>query len=928
MKNMKKLLQKAMVFTLSAAMLVGTPMTASAAGLVDLYSISDGTGTVDENDNPTTGTITNTDTNTGFLIENNKVSIVGIALDRETVNTEVGTQEILKATVVLDGKVTAAEDIYRYDEDGKKTDELICKAGDITDLVVAEMSKKIEWKLLYTDKDGNIIPKMPNPADKVGIVLTAGSASDRSQVTLTPRAGTKDGEEVTVRASIDASYYYQQSDDKQNTNKLQLEKEGSREGTYYTADAKVSVKEYTNELKWSDNKTSDELTLKHTLDLGAKLARDPETANDAITWASSNTKVATVSATGVVTAKKAGTETAPATADITAVSERGKVATRTITVVQGQKADEVVIYIDGVETKGTVPKNLSSDSASKQMKNVTAEMYVKVKKAYTKDGVVVDPTDKSGAVIENIDGTLTNNVRVKSEQWYIDAEGKAQKAPKITDTITWSSNKAAVATVDNKGVVTLKAVGTAAITAKATNGKSAKINVKVTADLNKLTIKNNLKKAYSGQTIQMDLERDPAENKDAVKWTVTKKDGTVTKSATINAKGVLTIKNQVVDRDDEIIVKVETTKAVKPDQNGVKQKVSTQTEAIKLEQSSIDGITVVEGTNTTAAPIAKVGLEDGKIKQLVKAGTSNINVPLTKTYTAKVDGDGADLGATLLTWKTNKPKVVSISGSGKSAKITALAPGKATITVSGVRSVKDSKGNAKASVIKTTFTVQVKQPVTTLTMNKPTVTMAEKYKKVGKEMVGGQNQNVTLQVAFGPKNADKSQKEIDSWTVQKVGEDPITLKIEKGKNAGKNITTAKVTYTMKGAKAGDVYKITAKSITGATATSTVTIVAPTTKVQILDKGNNDAAFPKAGAQTVVGKPLSIKAQVQVDGVWLDAGSDKAKEAYAEDVTYTVNKKGIITVDKDGNVYPIKKGTVTITAKTPTGKKATLKVNVN
>ena len=31
MKNMKKLLQKAMVFTLTAAMLIGTPLSASAA---------------------------------------------------------------------------------------------------------------------------------------------------------------------------------------------------------------------------------------------------------------------------------------------------------------------------------------------------------------------------------------------------------------------------------------------------------------------------------------------------------------------------------------------------------------------------------------------------------------------------------------------------------------------------------------------------------------------------------------------------------------------------------------------------------------------------------------------------------------------------------------------------------------------------------
>lgn len=47
----------------------------------------------------------------------------------------------------------------------------------------------------------------------------------------------------------------------------------------------------------------------------------------------------------------------------------------------------------------------------------------------------------------------------------------------------------------------------------------------------------------------------------------------------------------------------------------------------------------------------------------------------------------------------------------------------------------------------------------------------------------------------------------------------------------------------------------------------------------------------------------------------------------ENVTYSVNKKGIVSIDSDGTVHAINKGTVTITAKTPLGKKATLKVIV-
>ena len=87
MKNMKKLLQKAMVFTLTAAMLVGTPLTASAAGLVGLYKIEDQWGNnVDENGNKTdvihgnsnTGTVTSTGSRTAVL--DNEGTILGISL--------------------------------------------------------------------------------------------------------------------------------------------------------------------------------------------------------------------------------------------------------------------------------------------------------------------------------------------------------------------------------------------------------------------------------------------------------------------------------------------------------------------------------------------------------------------------------------------------------------------------------------------------------------------------------------------------------------------------------------------------------------------------------------------------------------------------------------------------------------------------------
>ncbi len=128
------MLQKAMVFTLTAAMLVGTPLTASARGLTDLYKIENGWGdNVDENGNKTdephgdptrTGTITstNTNSNTGYLKDN--ALFDGILIDPQDI------EENYTAGLVKDVKVIFT----------KESQEV--PASSLPDAVL----KKITWK--------------------------------------------------------------------------------------------------------------------------------------------------------------------------------------------------------------------------------------------------------------------------------------------------------------------------------------------------------------------------------------------------------------------------------------------------------------------------------------------------------------------------------------------------------------------------------------------------------------------------------------------------------------------------------------------------------------------------------------------------------------------------------------------------------------
>ena len=91
MKNMKKLLQKAMVFTLTAAMLIGTPLSASAAGLVDIYKTEDGWGdkVPGSDDDTRTGTVTSTVTSTDTRVLGVGGVLEGIVLSETDVELEM-----------------------------------------------------------------------------------------------------------------------------------------------------------------------------------------------------------------------------------------------------------------------------------------------------------------------------------------------------------------------------------------------------------------------------------------------------------------------------------------------------------------------------------------------------------------------------------------------------------------------------------------------------------------------------------------------------------------------------------------------------------------------------------------------------------------------------------------------------------------------
>ena len=216
-----------------------------------------------------------------------------------------------------------------------------------------------------------------------------------------------------------------------------------------------------------------------------------------VTWASDNQAVATVSASGLVTAQAVGTAT------LTATSE-GKSGTAAITVTDVAVASvDVAPATASVPVNGTVqlvatPKDGSGTplsgrvvtwaSSSTTIATVSASGLVTGKAAgsatitATSEGksgtasITVTPVPVATVTVSPASQTLQTGGAVQLTATPRDASGN----PLSGRTITWASANQAVATVSATGLVTAQAVGTATITATS-EGKSGTAAITVVA---------------------------------------------------------------------------------------------------------------------------------------------------------------------------------------------------------------------------------------------------------------------------------------------------------------------------------------------------------------------------------------------------------------------------------------------------------------
>jgi uncharacterized protein YjdB len=234
------------------------------------------------------------------------------------------------------------------------------------------------------------------------------------------------------------------------------------------------------------SKTSATLAVGSTLTLKATVA--PDDAETGFTWSSSNTAVAKVSQAGKVTALKVGT------AKITVKTDNGKIARATVTVrpaprsVKLSKTKATLGVKEPLTLKATLtPANayttLTWTSSKPAVAAVSGKGVITPKKpgttvitVRTKNGKTAKATVTVKAAPKKVTLNKTGTVTLKKGKTLT---LKATLPANTASALTWSSSKPSVASVDKNGKVTAKAKGTAVITVRTFNKKTAKVTVKV-----------------------------------------------------------------------------------------------------------------------------------------------------------------------------------------------------------------------------------------------------------------------------------------------------------------------------------------------------------------------------------------------------------------------------------------------------------------
>ncbi len=292
-----------------------------------------------------------------------------------------------------------------------------------------------------------------------------------------------------------------------------------------------------------------------------------------LTWGSSNSNVATVSSTGVITALRSGRTTITAgTLDgsyisascVVTVTRTGPVLVQSIslnrqkaTLKLDQKKKKTVQLSATILPSSATDQELTWTSSKKSVATVSQTGKVTAKKAgkavitaKAKDGsgvsakcvITVSPVLVTGLEMSKSSASISlRQSKLKTLQLSV----SVTPAIASNQAVTWKSSKKAVATVNSQGLVTAKKAGKTVITATAKDGSGVKARCTITVRpylVTKLKMNKSAATIYAGNssknTVRLRVSVTPAKaSYKKIAWKSSRKS-----VATVNSNGLVTAK--------------------------------------------------------------------------------------------------------------------------------------------------------------------------------------------------------------------------------------------------------------------------------------------------------------------------------------------------------------------------------------------------
>ena len=422
------------------------------------------------------------------------------------------------------------------------------------------------------------------------------------------------------------------------------------------------------------DKTSVTLNTTDTYTLVANV--DPiDASNKSVTWNSSDTALATVDENGVVTGIKAGTAT------ITVTTVDGDfAATCAVTVLQpvtGISLDKTSVTLNTTDTYSLIANVDPVDASNKSVTWSSSDAAIAT---VDEKGVVTGIKAGTATItVTTVDGDFTatcavtvlqpvtgvsldkTSVTLNTTETYT-LIANVEPTDASNKSVTWSSNDATIAIVDDSGVVTGIKAGTATITVTTVDGNfTATCAVTVLQPvtgvrLDKTSVTLNTTETY---TLIANVDPTDASNK-SVTWSSS--DAAI---ATVDDKGVVT---------------------------GIKAGTAT------ITVTTIDGDFTATCAVTVLQPVTGVSLDK-----------TSVTLNTTETYTLIANVDPTDASNKSVTWSSSDAAIATVDDKGI---VTGIKAGTATITVTTV------DGNFTAACAVTVF-----QPVTGVRLDKTEVTL-------------------------------------------------------------------------------------------------------------------------------------------------------------------------------------------------------------